>query len=53
MRLDEGGVALFHIAQAWAYRGTWVPFTSVMIKPASVEYLALGTSVLLAVRWKI
>ena len=53
VRLDDGGVALFHIAQAWAYRGTWVPYTSVMIKPASVEYLALGTSVLLAVRWKI
>ena len=50
VRLDDGGVALFHISQAWAYRGTWVPYTSVMIKPASVEYLALGTSVLLAVR---
>lgn len=32
-------------------RGSWVPYTSLMIKPASLDYLALGTSVLLAVRW--
>ena len=34
-------------------RGTWVPYTSLMTNPASVDYLALGTSVLLAVRWKM
>ena len=32
-------------------RGSWVPYTSLMTKPASLDYLALGTSVLLAVRW--
>ena len=52
VRLDEedGGVALFHIGQAWAYKSCWVPYTSVMTKPAHLDYLALGTSVLLAVR---
>ena len=50
VRLDDGGVALFHIAQAWAYRATWVQYTTLMTKPACLDYLALGTTVLLAVR---
>ena len=50
VRLDQGGVALFHLSQVLAYKGGWVPYTTVMTKPASLDYLALGTTVLLAVR---
>ena len=49
-RLDQGGVALFHIGQVWAHKTNWVPYTTVMTRPASLDYLAVGTSVLLAVR---
>ena len=50
VRLEDGGVALFHVAQVWTLGSTWLPFTSVLSLPPSLDYLAVGTAVSLAVR---
>ena len=34
----------------WAYKGGWTQYTSVMTKPAHLDYLALGSTVLTCVR---
>ena len=46
----DGGVVLFHLGQVWTFTTTWVPYTSVMTKPLSKEYLTIGTKVAVAVR---
>ena len=50
VRLDDGGVALFHVSEVWVVSSSWVPYTSVMTSPPCLDYLAVGSRVSLAVR---
>ena len=50
VRLEDGGVALFHIGQVWTLTSSWVPYTAVLTTPPNIDYLALGSRVSLAVR---
>ena len=50
VRLEDGGAALFHVGQVWSFTSSWVPYTSTLTTPPSLDYLALGTRVSLAVR---
>ena len=49
-RLEDGGVALFHVSEVWSLVSSWVPYTSVVRSPPSQDYLSVGTRVSLAVR---
>lgn len=50
VRLEDGGAALFHVGQVWTLTSTWVPYTTVLTTPPSLDYLSLGTKVSLTVR---
>ena len=50
VKLEDGGAALFHVGQVWSLTSSWVPYTTTLTTPPSLDYLALGTRVSLAVR---
>ena len=50
VRLEDGGVALFHVGQVWTLASTWIPYTAVLTTPPSLDYLALGSKVSLVVK---
>ena len=47
-RLEDGGVALFHVSEVWTLVSSWVPYSSVVRSPPSQDYLAALNNFVLA-----